>query len=174
MHRRTLLKVGIATGALLAVVGGSLALITPARRDGKLTAAARDLFVAVAKAVLDASLPSEPAAQASALEAHLSRLQDTIAGMPPAMQAELDELVTIAASAPGRLALVGLSSAWSSAPVAEVVQALRGMRDASLAVRQQAFHALRDLTNGAFFADRSTWPAIGYPGPREVKPVAAA
>ena len=125
-------------------------------------------------AVLDSLLPSEPAAQVQALEGHLSRLQDTIAGMPPAMQAELDELLTIAASAPGRLALVGLISSWGSAPVPEVALALQGMRDSSLALRQQAFHALRDLTNGAFFADRSTWPAIGYPGPREVKPMPAA
>ena len=28
---------------------------------------------------------------------------------------------------------------------------------------------LRDITNGAYFADRSTWAAIGYPGPRELQ-----
>lgn len=174
MQRRTLLTVGLATGALLAVAGGSLALITPARRDGKLTESARAMFTAVARAVLDTLLPSEPATQALALQGHLSRLQETIAGMPPAVQAELDELVTIAASAPGRLLLVGLRSDWDSAPVAEVALALGDMRDSSLALRQQAFHALRDLTNGAYFADRSTWPAIGYPGPREVQPAATA
>ena len=40
------------------------------------------------------------------------------------------------------------------------------MRESSLALRQQAFHALRDITNASYFADRSTWAAIGYPGPR--------
>ncbi len=169
MQRRTLLTVGLATGALLAVAGASLALITPARREGKLTEPAKAMLLAVAKAVLDTTLPSQATAQARALDGYLVRLHDTVAGMPPAIQAELDELVTIAASAPGRFALVGLRSSWGTATVAEVADALRSMRDSSLALRQQAFHALRDLTNGAYFADRSTWPAIGYPGPREVQ-----
>jgi hypothetical protein len=37
-----------------------------------------------------------------------------------------------------------------------------------MALRQQVFHALRDLTNAAYFADASTWAAIGYPGQQAV------
>ena len=47
------------------------------------------------------------------------------------------------------------------------------MRLSTLALRQQAFHAMRDLINAAWFADPSTWAAIGYPGPRAV-PAASA
>lgn len=166
MQRRTLLKVGITAGTLLALVGGTLALLKPGRRDGQLSDAARAMFTAVARAVLGPLLPQGAAAQAQALQAHLDRLQGTIAGMPPAMQSELDELVTIVASAPGRLALVGLRADWLSATDAEVSAALQGLRESSLALRQQAFHALRNITNASYFADRSTWSAIGYPGPR--------
>ena len=166
MQRRTLLKVGITAGTLLALVGGTLALLKPGRRDGQLSDAARAMFTAVARAVLGPLLPQAAAAQAQALQAHLDRLQGTIAGMPPAMQSELDELVTIVASAPGRLALVGLRADWLSATDAEVSAALQGLRESSLALRQQVFHALRNITNASYFADRSTWSAIGYPGPR--------
>lgn len=166
MQRRTLLTVGIATGTLLALAGGTLALLKPGRREGVLTASGRSMFAAVAQAVLASTLPDDPGARAKALEGHLVRVQATIAGMPPSMQAELDELVTIVGSAPGRLALAGLRSDWAGASVADVTAALQGMRESSLAVRQQAFHALRDLTNGAYFADPSTWQAVGYPGPR--------
>ena len=166
MQRRTLLTVGITAGTLLALVGGTLALLKPGRRDGQLSDAARAMFTAVARAVLGPLLPQAAAAQAQALQAHLDRLQGTIAGMPPAMQSELDELVTIVASAPGRLALVGLRADWPSATDAEVSAALQGLRESSLALRQQAFHALRNITNASYFADRSTWSAIGYPGPR--------
>lgn len=166
MQRRTLLKVGITAGTLLALVGGTLALLKPGRRDGQLSDAARAMFTAVARAVLGPLLPQAAAAQAQALQALLDRLQGTIAGMPPAMQSELDELVTIVASAPGRLALVGLRADWLSATDAEVSAALQGLRESSLALRQQAFHALRNITNASYFADRSTWSAIGYPGPR--------
>ncbi len=48
---------------------------------------------------------------------------------------------------------------------AAVTEALQSMRQSSLALRQQAFHALRDITNAAYFAHASTWSAIGYPGP---------
>ena len=82
------------------------------------------------------------------------------------MQAEVDELIAIVSSAAGRLALIGLSTDWQQARPEQVATALQGMRSSTLAVRQQAFHALRDMTNASWFADPSTWPSIGYPGPR--------
>jgi hypothetical protein len=42
------------------------------------------------------------------------------------------------------------------------------MRTSTLVLRQQAYHALRDLTNAAFYADAAAWAPMGYPGPREV------
>jgi hypothetical protein len=168
MQRRTLLTVGLATGTLLALAGGTLALLKPARKNGQLTDAGREVFVGVAQAVLGSSLPQEPTARAQVLAGHLSRVEQTIAGMPPAVQAEVDELITIAASAPGRLALVGLKTDWSTATVQQTTEALQGMRDSSLALRQQAYQGLRELTNAAFFADPATWAAIGYTGQRSL------
>lgn len=168
MQRRTLLTLGVVGAAALALAGGTLALIQPARRDAVFTDPAQAMLRAVARAVLAGLLPSDTAAESAALSAHLSRLQTTIAGMPAAMQSEVDELLTIVSSAPGRRALVGLAVAWDSASAPAVTAALQDMRTSSLALRQQAFHALRDLTNAAYFADPSTWPAIGYPGPRDL------
>ena len=166
MQRRTLLTVGIVAGALLVAVGGTVALLRPGRRDGKLTEAGRAMFAAVARAVLGPLLAQDSVVQAQVLRAHLDRVQATIAGMPPALQAEVDELVTLVASAPGRIALVGLHAGWQTATEPEVTAALQGMRDSSLALRQQAFHALRDISNASYFAGPTTWAAIGYPGPR--------
>ena len=168
MKRRTWIKVGLVSGAVLAVAAGSLALIQPARRDGRLTERGRAVFGALAPVVLDTLLPAEPAARAQAVQAHLGRVEATLAGLPPALQAEVDELVTILGSAAGRLALTGLRSDWSVATPAELTAALQGMRESTLALRQQAFHALRDLTNSAYLSDAATWVAIGYPGQRPV------
>lgn len=168
MQRRTLLTVGLATGTLLALAGGTLALLKPARKNGQLTDAGRQVFVGVAQAVLGSSLPDEPGARAQVLSGHVSRIEQTLAGMPPAVQAEVDELITIAASTPGRLALIGLQEAWSSATVAQVTAALQGMRRSSLALRQQAYQGLRELTNAAFFADPATWAEMGYTGQRSL------
>lgn len=168
MRRRSLLKVGLAGGVLLAVAGAGLALIQPARRDGKFTATGRELFTALAPAVLAGLLPAEAGARQQAVADLLVRIEVAIVGMPPAMQTEVDELLTIAGNSAGRLALVGLRRSWGSAGSDEVQSALRGMRDSSLALRQQAYHALRDLTNGGYFAEEATWAVLGYPGQRPV------
>ncbi len=168
MRRRTLLTVGLAGATLLALAGGTAALLQPARREGRLTDAGRAVFTALASAVLAGFVPAEPAARSSALSLFLGRVDEAIAGLSPALQAEVDELLTISASAPGRRLLVGLSTPWAEAGTTELQQALQGMRESGLALRQQAYHALRDLTNASWFSDPGTWAAIGYPGPREV------
>ena len=168
MQRRTLLKVGAITGALLTLAGGSLALLQPGRVDGRLSEGARALFGAVGPAVMASLWPAEPAAAQAALSGLLQRLEDTISGLPPALQAEVDELLTITSSAPGRLALVGLGRPWSEASAEQVTASLQALRESGLALRQQVFHALRDLTNAAYFADASTWALLGYPGQRPV------
>ncbi len=168
MKRRTLLKVGIITGAVLALAGGSLALIQPARRDGMLTERGRAVFAALAPAVLDSLLPQDGANRQAAIQALLGRVEATIAGMPPAMQAEVDELITLIGSAGGRLALVGLRRDWAEASAREVTAALQGLLESSLALRQQVFHALRDLTISAYMSDAAAWVTIGYPGQRPV------
>lgn len=165
MKRRTLLLVGAGAGTLLALAGGTLALLRPGLEQGRLSAGGREMFAAVARGVLADLLPTDPTARATALQAHLQRLDDTISGLPPALQAEIDELVTLLASTPGRLALAGMRRDWPQASEAELHAMLRGLQTSSLQVRQQLYHALRNLTNAAYFADASTWPAIGYPGP---------
>jgi hypothetical protein len=166
MQRRHLLQVGTAAALLLGATGAGLALLRPGVRDGRFTAEARQVFAAVAAAVLDGLLPPEPGARAAALQAHLTRMDTTLAGLPPALQGEVAELATLLATAPTRLALTGLGAAWHEAPLADVQAMLQRLRLSPVALRQQVFHALRDLTNAAWFADASAWPAIGYPGPR--------
>jgi hypothetical protein len=168
MRRRTLIQVGLAGGVLLALAGTGLALVQPARREGRFTETGRTLFAALAPAVLGGLLPVEAVARRQAVEAFIPRVEDAINGMPPAMQAEVDELLTIAGSSVGRMALVGLTTPWAKATAEQIQSALRGMRDSSLAPRQQAYHALRDLTSGGYFADESTWAVMDYAGQRPV------
>jgi len=167
MQRRTLLRLGLGGAALLTLAGGGLALLRPGVRDGRLTASGRAVFAAVARAVLDGALPAAPPdAHASALEAHLQRLDGTLGGLAPHARSEVSQLVALLSAAPGRMALCGLDDDWAVADVSAVQAALQAMRTSSLDLRQQAYHALRDLTNAAYFADPQTWPLLGYPGQR--------
>ena len=168
MQRRTLLKLGIGATVTLAVAGGGIALIQPGLRGTQLSEGAREVMRAVARAVLDGALPGDAVARAQALNAHLQRLADAIAAFPAATRAELSQLLALLASAPGRVALAGVRAPWPEAEVAEIQQGLQAMRTSRLALKQQANHALRDLTNAAYFSDESAWAHLRYPGPMDL------
>ena len=167
MRRRTWLGFGIASSLALALGGGVVALARPGWSGGKLTPAGRELFGAVARVVLEGLLPDPGASHAeAALNAHLGRLEDAVAGLPGPVQAEIADLTAVLLHPAGRRLLAGLASEWSTTPIEALRAVMQDMRRSSLVLRQQAFHALRDLTNGAWFADPASWQAIGYPGPR--------
>jgi hypothetical protein len=158
MQRRTLLKVGVVTGM----------------RGAQLTLAGREFFASVACAVLAGLSGANEATQAAAPQAHLTPTDATIVGFPPSLQSELTELSSLLATLPGRLALTGLRREWRDASTSELEAMLQRLRDSSRVLRQQVFHAVRDLTNAAYFAHAATWQAIGCPGPLPMPAVSKA
>lgn len=168
MQRRTLFQLGAGAGAVLALAGLGASLWTPGWQAGRLSEPARDIFKAVGRAVLQGVLPEDDRIREQALLSHLRRLEQTLAGLAPATRAELSDLLALLSTAPGRLALTGLSSRWTEASAVEVSQALQAMRLSSSQTRRQVYQAFRDLSNAAWFADAGTWEALGYPGPNPV------
>jgi hypothetical protein len=165
MQRRLLVKLGLACAALVAILGGTAGLTQPGFTQRALTAAGRDVFGAIAASVLDKTLPEQPAARQAAVTALLSRIDALINSLPDHAQAEVSQLLSILATGAGRRALTGLGVPWLNASVQEVQTALQSMRLSGLAVRQQAYAALHDITTGAYFSDPDTWGLLGYPGP---------
>jgi hypothetical protein len=165
MQRRRLLKLGIASAAVIAVAGGGIAWVKPGLVQGVLTPASRAVFHAVARVVLDGSLAPAGAAREAQLQAHLTRLDGVLAAFPAATRAELSQLLALLVAPPGRALLAGLHTDWPDASIDELALSLQQMRTSSLALRQQTYHALRDLTNAAFYASADQWPLLGYPGP---------
>jgi len=169
MQRRTLLKLGLTSAAVLLVAGGAANWLQPGlQADATLSPAGRSVFSAIGRGVLDKSLPQEEGARQIALDGLLNRVDTLVQALPPYAQAELSQLLSVLASAPGRLALAGLSQPWPVASIADLQQALQGMRLSTLALRQQAYGALHDIATGAYFADAATWPLLGYPGPLKI------
>ena len=168
MQRRSLLRLGLVSAAVLVVAGGAVALFQPGVQDERLTPSGRAVFAAVGQAVLEGTLPVAPAAHATALAGLLDRIDALVAALPAHAQDELSQLLGLLATAPGRLGLAGLSTAWGDATVTYVHAALQSMRTSSLALKQQAYLALHDIVGGAYFSDPSTWAAMGYPGPLAV------
>ena len=168
MQRRSLLALGAVSAAVLAVGGGVIAVLQPGLREARLSAGGREVFAGVSRGLLDGSLPDGGAALEGALEGLLERIDGLIAALPPHAQSELSQLLALLASAGGRRALAGLPDPWPVASVADIQQALQGMRVSGLSLRQQAYQALHDIVGSAYFSDSRTWGLLGYPGPLKI------
>ena len=168
MQRRTLLKLGAASAAVLLVAGGTAALLQPGLAGGALSASGREVFSAIGRAVLDKTLPADEGARQIALNGLLGRIDVLVQSLPPHAQAELSQLLALLASAAGRRALAGLNQPWQEASVTDIQQSLQDMRLSRLALRQQAYAALHDITAGAYFSDPASWALLGYPGPMKI------
>ena len=167
MKRRSLLKLGLGAAIVIGVAGAGVALIKPGLVDNKLSPGSRDLMRAAAQAVLGDLLPTGAERQA-ALDAQLTRLNQSIAALPAATRKELSDALGLLSTAAGRFALVGLSKPWADASAQDIQQALNAMRLSSSNTKQQIYHALRDLNAIAFFIEPGNWKAAGYAGPREL------
>jgi len=168
MRRRTLLKLGATSAAVLLVAGGAAALLQPGLEGGALSPAGREVFAAIGRAILDKSLPAEDGPRQIALNGLLGRVDALVQALPPHAQGELSQLLSLLASSAGRRTLAGLNPPWPEASVAEIQQALQGMRLSSLALRQQAYAALHDISTAAYFSDEASWSILAYPGPLKI------
>ncbi|MES2284028.1 MAG: hypothetical protein V4573_00840 [Pseudomonadota bacterium] len=168
MQRRTLLKLGVTASAVLLIAGGTAAFIKPGLTQGLLSASGRTVFSAVSSAVLDTTLPAGPADRQRVIDGLLGRIDVLIGALPSHAQDELSQLLSVLASTVGRRTLAGLDTPWADASVADVQAALQGMRISSLALRQQAYAALHDITAGAYFSEPASWALLGYPGPTKI------
>lgn len=168
MQRRTLLKLSAASATVLVLAGGAAALIQPGLERGGLSPLGRDVFRSVGLAILDKTLPSQDGAREIAVNGLLSRIDVLVKGLPQHAQAELSQLLSLMGTAAGRRTLAGLATPWPDASVADVQAALQSMRLSGLALRQQAYAALHDITTGAYFSDSQTWSVLGYPGPLKI------
>ncbi len=161
--RRTFLKTGLAGAIVLAAAGGVYRITKGPAAPGRFTLdeEGRAALRAITSAVLLGTIPGNP----QAVDMAIARVQDTIAGLPLSTQKEIQDLFGLLVFAPTRRFLAGVSKPWAEAAPDEVAAFLQGWRMHRFAMLQTAYHALHDLIFGGWYADESTWAAIGYPGP---------
>ena len=166
-NRRTFLKVGAIAALTLAAGGGLYRLVNPPGplQPFALDGEAKAAIDAIIPAMLAGSLPADAAARRAAVAATTDHVHKAILGLPLTSQKEIQDLFGLLALAPARRALTGVSGAWANATDAQVGSFLQDWRFHSLDMLQSAYHALHDLIIGSWYADPSSWSAIGYPGP---------
>jgi hypothetical protein len=170
MQRRTFLKTGVGGAVLLAVAARLPA--GPARAEGAaaraLGASDRAVLAAIVPVMLAGALPGEAEAHRKAVTSVVDGVSQTIAGMPPATRAELGELFVLLDLAPARRLLAGVSAPWPEASAEEIAAFLQKWRSSRFALLQSGYQALHDLIIAAWYAQPESWPAIQYPGARDI------
>lgn len=164
--RRTFLKAGLLSAAVLAAGGGWYRHTHPAApRSFVLDGEARVALDAIVATILSGALPDAPADRATAIAATTERVHRTILGLPLSAQQEVQDLFGLLALAPARRLLTGIPHGWTDAKEAEVAAFLQDWRVHRLALLRTAYAALHDLVLGGWYSDPAHWDAIGYPGP---------
>jgi hypothetical protein len=164
--RRTFLKAGLLSAAVLAAGGGWYRHTHPAPPHGfVLDGEARAALDAIVAAVLSGALPDTPAEQAKTIAATTARVHQTILGLPLTAQQEVQDLFGLLAFGPARRLLTGIPDGWAKAQQADVAACLQDWRVHRLSLLRSAYAALHDLVLGAWYSDPAHWDAIGYPGP---------
>jgi hypothetical protein len=164
--RRTFLKAG-GLAALLLAGGGAWyrATHTAAPHRFALDGEARAALHAIAPAILAGALPADPARRRQALDATVAGVHTAILGLPPATQKEVQDLFGLLALAPARRLLTGIPDGWLKASPEQVSAFLQDWRLHRLGLLRTAYQALHELVLGVWYAQPSSWEAIGYPGP---------
>jgi len=159
MQRRTFLKAGL-LGGLALVAGGAV------YRQLRPAVAQRFALDADGRIILAALIPAITGINpdAPALQAAIDRVGGAINGLPLRVQKEISDLFGLLSMAPTRRLLAGVP-AWPEATPAELAAFLQSWRTHRTEMLQTAYHGLHDLVIGGWYAEPSTWAAIGYPGP---------
>jgi len=163
MRRRTFIAAGL--GGTLALAGAGLwwnkKFALPAR-NAVFTQESRLLFAALIPAVIGA--PNGKTLSTTQINAAVDRVFQTIAQLPLLTQDEIGELLGLLQITAVRK-LLAVSASWTEASPEELAHFLQSWRTHPIALLQSAYLALHDLISGSYYADTSTWAAIGYPGP---------
>jgi hypothetical protein len=173
--RRTFLIAGTAGAVALALAGWLRSTRqTPAPAAPGAVPAFTDsdagaIVGAVTPVLLEGALPEDPAAAAAGIRATVAAVGEAIDGLPPAMQHELGQLFALLAFPPARLALARVASPWREARHDEVAAFLERFRTSRFALLRSAYGAFHQLVFSAWYASPEAWPAIGYPGPPELR-----
>lgn len=169
VSRRAFLRFGAAGAVLLTAAGAARAdrIYRAAGADEParvLDTADREVLAAVAPVILAGALV--PTTDVAAVVGSVDR---AVSGLPPHLRREVRQLLALLASWPGRRWLAGIDTPWRSTAPAEVHAFLERWRFSRWTLLQQGYHALHELVLAAWYARPDAWPAIGYPGPPEVR-----
>lgn len=154
-------------GAGALAFSGCVRTPTP-RRDLGLQALDTDgaqCIAALAPVILDGAIPPEGAARAQAIKEVVDAFDRALLGMPPSVQAEVQQLLGLLAMAATRGPLTGIWRPMREATPEAIAAFLGEWRSSRFDLLRAGYQALNQLTLACWYGMAESWAAIGYPGP---------
>lgn len=118
---------------------------------------------AVARVMLDGALPN----RSEALDAAVRGVQIAIAGLPPAVQGEIQQLFGLLEFPLTRRVVAGVGP-WDRASDEEVAAFLEHWRTSNVSLLRSGYAALHQLVMAGWYGNDESWLRIGYPGPPRI------
>ena len=171
VSRRTFLKVGVASACVLVaarVLDREVFVLGEARGSLDLRALSNKdaaCIAALAGAVLKSILPDDAAARLVAINEVVEAFDRTVAGLSPAVQTEMEELLSLLTFSVTRRFVAGVSKPWDQASEQDVSNFLDGWRQSRFALLQQGYQALVRVIMACWYGNPLSWGKIGYTGP---------
>jgi len=166
--RRTLLKVGAAGAALLALGGIGLTLqptheVAPQEPLRAFDPRAFSILAAVAETICPGGDDLPTAHEAEVAE----KIDALFYQLSPAATVELSQLLRLLENALAGLFLDLRPRPFTACSPATRARVLEAWRTSRLATRRAGFKALCGLCNAAYWGTPATWGHTGYPGPSD-------
>ena len=126
------------------------------------------LFRAWSEIILADLLPQDPQEREPVLEALVQEVERLAGNLPPEVQKELRQVLSLLGSAFTRSLLCGLWAPWEEAGTAWVRAAMQDLAQSRLALKRRMYQALHLLAGSAYFGSEASWKILGYKGPPQV------
>jgi hypothetical protein len=120
----------------------------------------RIMLRAIARVMLDGALPN----RGEALDAAVHGVEVAIAGLPSAVQGEVQQLFGLLEFPLTRRVVAGVGP-WTTASDSEIADFLQRWRTSSAQLLRSGYAALHQLVMAGWYGNDAAWPRIGYPGP---------
>jgi hypothetical protein len=175
LSRRSLLGLGVAGAAVLALGGTGLALQSTVMRTpaAPLRALSPRAFSILA-AIVDRICVPGPGMPAPAELQVAEGIDGLLATMDPATVAELEQGLLLFENALTGLLLDGRPRTFTSLAPDEQDAVIAAWRSSRLGLRRKVYKALRGIIAAAYHGNPATYAAVGYPGPPDFRGLMAA
>ena len=171
LSRRSLLKIGVLGGAVLATAGVTVALVdrfasAPAQGHLALRPADLPILAALVPVMLEGAV--EPTRLSDAARNTIQGLDHQLAHLSPEMLKLTRQMLDVLALPVTRGPLTGIWSGWESASPEAVRHFLARWENSALALLRMGHASLLQLVMMAWYAQPESWAHCGYPGPPTV------